>query len=194
MRRWVVALLAYLWQLVRGAWGIVGDIATVFYVLPRLESYRPVYLVVLVIAFVLAAFQTHKAAARSADDRLKQKDDEIAALRATIARFEEQRFHPERRRIAEDELAQLDPADRASIKLLLQRGALTDSEALRELNARGFGDRGSAFEGIAHRTSLVRRTQQQRDDSERVYGYRGTWTINPDLRAVLDQLLDEGKL
>ena len=97
-------------------------------------------------------------------------------------------------RDAFDELAQLDPADRASIKLLLQRGALTDSEALRELNARGFGDRGSAFEGIAHRTSLVRRTQQQRDDSERVYGYRGTWTINPDLRAVLDQLLDEGKL
>jgi hypothetical protein len=88
---------------------------------------------------------------------------------------------------ARDGLERLKPHERVALRELFIEGGLTDRRAIALLQNRGLvtGNIGGVFHNIAEQTGFVQR-QWPPDPDERVHGYRGPWTVNPNFKDDLE--------
>jgi hypothetical protein len=84
-------------------------------------------------------------------------------------------------------IEKLKPIERVALRELLIEGGLSDRRAIALLQNRGLvaGNIGGVFHNIADQTGFVSR-QWPPDPDERVHGYRGPWTVNPNFKDDLE--------
>jgi hypothetical protein len=121
----------------------------------------------------------------------RDKDAEIVPLRAEIDHLSKPAFTAETFRLAAERYGALDRVRRECIRQMLIGGDTTDRQMVEHLARNGFGQFGSALDGLTRDTNLVQRVLQDRQRAEHATGYTGLYAINPAFRAALERLVRE---
>ena len=67
---------------------------------------------------------------------------------------------------------------------------MTNQQLEKALAANGFRGVPQAGDGVANSTNLIQRTIPGREPKEHVTGYRGSFTVNPQFKDVLFDLVE----
>jgi len=187
-------LVRFLRELLRGAFGIVGDVSTLVFMLtffvPGLESFRVVLFIAIAIGFIGSAFSISKRQQAALKEYEALHASEVRRLQTEIDLLKRPKFTAETRHVAENAYRKLDRTQKVALRHLLVAGDMTDRQALNFLHTKGMAmNYGSIFSGLSE-VGLVQRVLQDRQRTEHVTGYTGNYTITPHFREVLTELIE----
>lgn len=187
-------LIRFLRELLTGAFGIVGDVSTLVFVLtffvPGLESFRSVLFIAIAVGFIGSAFNTYKRQNAALEARTAEYAGEVQRLELEINELKRPKFGVETRQVAENAYRKLDRTQKIALRHLLVAGDMTDRQALNFLHTKGMAmNYGSIFSGLSE-IGLVQRVLQDRQRAEHVTGYTGNYTIAPQFKEALSELIE----
>jgi hypothetical protein len=84
-----------------------------------------------------------------------------------------------RRRLAEENLAKVSPAEEAALRQILVRGQVSESQLSEPLGVQGVID--ARLDKLAQRTNFI------------VRNFIGEWSVNPSFKDILQELLGDHK-
>ena len=179
------SFFTYLRLVATSGFGIVGDLLLAAWLLAPfvgpLEEYRWFVFAVMAFAFLFGGFSVYR-----------QQVTRISELEQKVMELQAPAFSTERRMAAQSAWDSLSGPEKEAVKQLLIYGELDEKQAVAHLQATGIAiGMQNVFHGIAARTGLVQRTFQGSTSRENVYGYEGTYRVNPEMLEPLTAIIRE---